>query len=309
MVNLDTCPQASDPDVGEEGQLVYSLTADSPYFDVEPSSGLVYVVSAVELAGQLAAVEVKATDPRGLHATAKVEVEVQGSASSGDMVVISLNQPANIVEKKVPELEKSLGAALGWTVNIIEVSSANGGSSQSRTLRDAMKTLVSFISEDGGEVVSSEEVTKKLQSQSAAVREELVKVFGESLHFDVEIKPQSPDSNQAVVITLGAMFALSMLGLIVAVALIIRFTRKQKHQEDSDKESFGIGRRAEGYTNWPQKTPETIEKEQTRSQEKGAEDEQQRTDRKTDDNGARFEVDRQTEDVDSDGNESHTSAL
>ncbi|XP_074485330.1 protocadherin Fat 4 isoform X2 [Sebastes fasciatus] len=240
--------KASDPDVGEEGQLVYSLTADSPYFDVEPSSGLVYVVSAVELAGQLAAVEVKATDPRGLHATAKVEVEVQGSASSGDMVVISLNQPANIVEKKVPELEKSLGAALDWTVNIIEVSSANGGSSQSRTLRDAMKTLVSFISEDGGEVVSSEEVTEKLQSESAAVRAELVKVFGESLHFDVEIKPQSPDSNQAVVIALGAMFALSMLGLIVAVALIIRFKTKQKHQEDSDKESFDIDRSAEGYT-------------------------------------------------------------
>lgn len=34
------------------------------------------------------------------------QVEVQGSASSSDVVVISLNQAANTVEEKVPELEK-----------------------------------------------------------------------------------------------------------------------------------------------------------------------------------------------------------
>lgn len=74
--------QASDPDVGDDGQLVYSLAADSPYFDVEPSSGLVYVVSAVGLSGQLAEVEVKATDPRGLYATTKVEVSVVRSGQN-----------------------------------------------------------------------------------------------------------------------------------------------------------------------------------------------------------------------------------
>lgn len=70
--------QASDPDVGDEAQLVYSLSADSPYFDVDPSSGLVYVVSAVALAGQTVAVEVKATDPQELYATTKVEVSGTG---------------------------------------------------------------------------------------------------------------------------------------------------------------------------------------------------------------------------------------
>lgn len=74
--------QASDPDVGDDSQLVYSLAADSPYFDVEPSSGLVYVVSAVGLSGQLAEVEVKATDPRGLYATTKVEVSVVRSGEN-----------------------------------------------------------------------------------------------------------------------------------------------------------------------------------------------------------------------------------
>lgn len=67
--------------MGEEGQLVYSLAADSPHFDVEPSSGLVYVVSAEGVAGQLATVDVKATDPRGLHATTKVEVSVKERSS------------------------------------------------------------------------------------------------------------------------------------------------------------------------------------------------------------------------------------
>ncbi len=44
---------------------------------MEPSTGLVYVVSVVGLAEQLTEVEVKAEDPRGLHATTKVEVSVE----------------------------------------------------------------------------------------------------------------------------------------------------------------------------------------------------------------------------------------
>lgn len=63
---------------------------------------------------------------------------------------------------------------------------------------------------------------RKLQSQSDAVRAELVKVFGDGLQFDLEMKPQSPASDdQAVVIALGVLLGLSMLGCIVAVALII----------------------------------------------------------------------------------------
>ena len=70
-------PQATDPDLGDGGQLVYSLS-DSPHLDVDPSSGLVYVVSAAAAAGQTTAVEVMATDPRGLRATARLEVGAGG---------------------------------------------------------------------------------------------------------------------------------------------------------------------------------------------------------------------------------------
>ncbi|KAM7419871.1 hypothetical protein PAMA_016804 [Pampus argenteus] len=237
---------ASDPDAGEERQLVYSLSAASPYFDVEASSGLVFVVSVEGLEEETVGLEVKVTDPRGLDATAKVEVEVQGGASSSDVVVISINQPANVVEKKVPELEKSLGEVLGWTVTIIDVLSANGGATESRRLRGAVKTLVSFIAVDDGEAVSYEEVTEKLQSESAAVTAELNQVFGGGFHFDVQERPQSPDSNQAAVIALGVLLGLSIVGLTVTVTLIIRF--RMKDADVSDKESFDVGRHDEDYT-------------------------------------------------------------
>lgn len=68
--------QASDPDVGEGAQLVYSLAADSSNFEVEPSSGLVYVVSVTDLSEQVVKLEVRATDPRGLQASTSVEVSV-----------------------------------------------------------------------------------------------------------------------------------------------------------------------------------------------------------------------------------------
>ncbi|XP_041642272.1 protocadherin Fat 4 [Cheilinus undulatus] len=259
--------KASDPDIGEDAQLDYSLSEDSPHFDIDPSSGVVFVVSVTSLAGQSVSLQVKASDPRGLEATTHVEVEVQGSASSTDVVMISVNQPANTVEKKIPQLEESLSDVLDWTVNIIEVTSANGGSSESRTVRVEMKTLISFISEDEDGVVSSKEVTEKLQSQSDAVKEELVSVFGEDLHFDVEAGSQSSASNQAAVIALGVLFALSTLGLIVTIGLFVRFKMVQKHEKSSDKESFEINSPT-GYTNWAHMTPDTPEQGNTRREDK-----------------------------------------
>lgn len=68
--------QASDPDVGDSSQLVYSLSSDGSNFDVDPASGQVYVVSAGGLSGETVRLEVKATDPRKLHATATVKVRL-----------------------------------------------------------------------------------------------------------------------------------------------------------------------------------------------------------------------------------------
>ena len=47
------------------------------------------------------------------------------------------------------------------------------------------------------------------------MREELVKVFGDSVQFEVESEPQGPASNPAVAITVGVLVALIIGGLIV----------------------------------------------------------------------------------------------
>ncbi|XP_030290616.1 cadherin EGF LAG seven-pass G-type receptor 2-like [Sparus aurata] len=208
--------KASDPDVGDQGRLVYSLE-DTTYFDVDPSTGLVSVVSAVELAGQKVELKVHADDLQGLQATTTVEVTVRGSVSSSDVVVIRLNQPANTVENKIPDMESSLTNALGWTVDVIKVSNTNRRASGSRMRRAAVWTRVSFICLDGGTVVSGEEVTTKLQSDSEAVREELVKVFGDSVQFEIESEPQGPASIPAVAIAMGVLVPLIIGGLIVFV--------------------------------------------------------------------------------------------
>ena len=56
-----------------------------------------------------------------------------------------------------------------------------------------------------------------MQSQSEAVTEELVSVFGDGVNFQVEPEPQGPTSNQAMVIAVGVVFGVVVPGLIVAV--------------------------------------------------------------------------------------------
>lgn len=51
----------------------------SSSFDVGRSTGQVYVVSAVGLEGKTTTLLVKVTDPKGLHATTRVEVSGDNS--------------------------------------------------------------------------------------------------------------------------------------------------------------------------------------------------------------------------------------
>lgn len=83
--------QASDPDVGEGAQLVYSLAANGSHFGVEPSSGLVYVVSLTDLSEELVQLEVRATDPRGLQASTRVEVSVAQAGGGNPVSPASLH--------------------------------------------------------------------------------------------------------------------------------------------------------------------------------------------------------------------------
>ncbi|KAK6300316.1 hypothetical protein J4Q44_G00284140 [Coregonus suidteri] len=241
--------QATDPDSGDSGRLEYSLTEPSSSFDVDHSTGQVYVVSAVGLEGKTTPLLVKATDPKGLHATTTVKVDVQGSASS-DVVVISLNQATNVVEKKVPEMEESLGRVLGWTMKVIGISSTSRGAVASRETGSAAKTYVSLIAADGGEVIPAEDVKNKLQSEASTVKAALEKVFGAGLEHVVEEESADPASDQVIVIVLGVLFGLSLLGLVVMVTFtVIKFRRMKGPIENSYRESFDIDRRNESYTN------------------------------------------------------------
>ncbi|XP_030207359.1 protocadherin Fat 4 isoform X1 [Gadus morhua] len=253
--------QATDPDLGDQGKLYYSIPLASPYFEVDGSSGLLYVVSAEALAGQSAMVEVRATDPGGLYVTTMVKVEVQGSFSS-NVVVISLNQAANVVENKIPEVESALGRVIGWTVDVIGVSNTNGGASISRTSRQEPKTYVSFIAMAGVEVILSEDVKSILRMESDALKKELEKVFGKGLQYAVEEEESVPTSDVAV-IALAVLLAISMLVLMLIVALsVVKFRTMKKHLLDPHREKFDIDRHSEGFTNTARKTSVTFAPDQ-----------------------------------------------
>ncbi|XDV15742.1 hypothetical protein PO909_015754 [Leuciscus waleckii] len=236
--------QASDPDVGESSELQYSLLESTTLLDVEASTGQVYVLDASRFGGNPSTFQVKATDKHGLFTTTKVEITVKESASN-NIVVISLNQPVFTVEKKIPEIEDSMGKALGWTVKILSVRAENGNEMRTILRESTDKTYVSFIAMDSsGAVIQATVVKEKLQSNHNDVKEELEKVLGSNLEIKVEessgISEDSEGSNEAAVIALSVLLAISIVGLIALLTVYLVRMKKMK-DTDSDRESFNIG--------------------------------------------------------------------
>ncbi|CAN9493182.1 unnamed protein product [Ophioblennius macclurei] len=240
--------KASDPDVGDNEKLTYKVLGDTSHFDVEPTSGLLYVVSVTGLNSEVK-VEVEAKDPQGLVAKTLVKVEVEASGSSRDLVTITRNRLANVVEKKGSELERALGEVLGWTVHIVEVSGAIARNFKTRMTKETVKTLVSFFAVDGEEVVSAAEVIKKLQELSDDVQKKVEEVFGQETDFEVDIEPAGSSSNELVIFVLAVLLALSALGLIITVVLIISFKRREKRERDFQKKHFASDTRVTGFSN------------------------------------------------------------
>ncbi|XP_041959519.1 protein dachsous-like [Alosa sapidissima] len=231
--------KATDPDVGET--LKYSLVEPSSMFAVEPSSGQVYVVSVAGESGKVS-LQVKVEDQHGLYDTTSVEVTVKESRED-NVVVISLNQPINIVEEKTSELEKSLERVLDWTVKVISIANSNGEATDRRAL--SSWTYVSFVAMDAsGTVMSAKEVQNKLKDEEEKVQAELETVFGTGLEHQVEKGPGGNGSDSMVVIlTLGILFGLTIVALVVVVTVsVIKFKKIKKDMGDSEKESFHIER-------------------------------------------------------------------
>ncbi|KTF99996.1 hypothetical protein cypCar_00023246, partial [Cyprinus carpio] len=235
--------QASDPDVGESSDLLYSLLESTSLVEVEANTGQIYVLDASSVGDGLITLQAKATDKHGLFTTTKLEFTVKESESD-NVVVLSLNQPVFTVEKKIPETEDSMKKALGLTVKILSVRAEDGIEMRTILRESTAKTYISFISMDSsGAVVEATEVKEKLQSNQNALKVELEKVFGSNLEFKVEDGSgnNSEDSSQAALIALSVLLAISIVGLITLTTVYLVRNKKMKYT-DSDKESFNIGR-------------------------------------------------------------------
>ncbi|XP_052462720.1 protocadherin Fat 1-like isoform X1 [Carassius gibelio] len=235
--------QASDPDVGESSDLVYSLLEPTSLVEVEANTGQIYVLDASSVGNGLFTLHVKATDKHELFTTTKLEFTVKESESD-NIVVLSLNQPVFTVEKKIPEIEDSMKKALGLTVKVLTVRAQDGIEMRTILRESTAKTYISFIAMDSsGAVVEATEVKEKLQSNQNTLKAELEKVFGSDLEFKVEDGSgnNSEDSSQVAVIALGVLLAVSIVGLIIVTTVFLVRNKKMKYV-DSDKESFNIGR-------------------------------------------------------------------
>ncbi|MGH0137237.1 UNVERIFIED_CONTAM: hypothetical protein FKN15_063067, partial [Acipenser sinensis] len=99
--------EASDPDGEDNGILVYSLDGPSNReFDVEEATGQIFAVSLAGKVGKFS-FKVQVTDQagKGLSDATQVDVTVD-SSSNNDIVVISIDQRVNIVEKKIAEVKR-----------------------------------------------------------------------------------------------------------------------------------------------------------------------------------------------------------
>ncbi|KAL2086484.1 hypothetical protein ACEWY4_017545 [Coilia grayii] len=208
--------KATDPDVGETETLQYSLVEPSSQFAVEPSSGQVYVVSAAGVSGKVT-FRVKVEDRLGLSDITTVEVTVLQSASN-NVAIMTLNMAVKTVEDNAPQVEESVGRALGWTVKILSVTSDTELFQREAT----PKTLVRFIAmqPDSTTPLSKEEVQQRLQSEEERVKQELGEVFGPGVEVGVGEGPPGANlsaDSRPTIITLGVFLAIFMAMVPVSV--------------------------------------------------------------------------------------------
>lgn len=84
MVEMSCVPQASDPDVGESSDLLYSLLESTSLVEVEANTGQIYVLDASSVGDGLFTLQAKATDKHGLFTTTKLEVRRNRKREGGE---------------------------------------------------------------------------------------------------------------------------------------------------------------------------------------------------------------------------------
>ncbi|XP_032039569.1 uncharacterized protein LOC116487090 [Aythya fuligula] len=222
--------QATDPDSGDNGLLLYSLVNhQTNEFDIDENTGQIFTVSVAGKVGTFY-LEVQAADQGGKGLTARTNVNViVDSSSSRNIVVLVLNQKINVVEKSINEVERVIEDILAWNIYIVDVYS---NEFQSRTTESTDVTYMKIIAVDeANEEIPAEDVKRKLREQKANIEKELEKIFSTTVTAAVE-EPSADSTSPELVATivLSVLLACTLIAFLVYVVISIKRKRMYDQQ-------------------------------------------------------------------------------
>ncbi|XP_030347049.1 protocadherin Fat 4-like [Strigops habroptila] len=221
--------QATDPDTGDNGLLLYSLVNNQTNeFDINENTGQIFTVSVAGKAGTFY-LEVQATDQGTSRLTAQTTVNVTvDHSSSSNIVVVILGEVISAVERNIIEVKRVLEDKLAWSVYIIDVYS-NEYERTARSSTDETCVKIIAFDEASQEEVPAEDVKRKLQEQKSDIEVELEKIFARLVTTSIEEAPADSASPELIAtIVLSVLLACSLISFLVYVVYTIDRQRKQQ---------------------------------------------------------------------------------
>ncbi|XP_013037677.3 protocadherin Fat 4-like isoform X2 [Anser cygnoides] len=222
--------QATDPDSGDNGLLLYSLVNhQTNEFDINENTGQIFTVSIAGKVGTFY-LEVQAADQSGKGLTAQTKVNVTvDSSSSKNIVVLVLNQKINVVEKSIAEVERVIEDILAWNIYIVDVYS---NEFERRTRESTDVTYIKIIAVDeANQEIPAEDVKRKLMEQKATIEKELQKIFSTSVTADIEETPADSTTPELIAtIVLSVLLACTLIAFLVYVVISIKRKRLYEQQ-------------------------------------------------------------------------------
>ncbi|XP_054036153.1 protocadherin Fat 4-like [Dryobates pubescens] len=219
--------QATDPDSGENGLLLYSLVNNQMNaFDIDENTGQVFTVAVAGKVGTFN-LEVQAADQGTRKLTAQTTVTVTVDSSSGNnIVVVVLNQKINVVERNIPGIKRLLEDKLSWKVYVIDIHS-NELERKARSSIDVTYMEIIAFDEKNNEV-PAEDLKRKLREQNSDIEMELEKIFSTSVTAAIEEPPaESATPELIATIVLGVLLACT---LIAFLAYIVFSTTRNRYK-------------------------------------------------------------------------------
>ncbi|XP_068868138.1 protocadherin Fat 4-like [Aphelocoma coerulescens] len=227
--------QATDPDSGDNGLLLYSLVrGQTDEFDINENTGQIFTVSVAGKTGTFN-LEVQATDQgtRRLTAWTTVSVTVDSSSSS-NIVMLVINQKINVVEKNSAEIQRVLEDKLGWNVYMVDISSKETESKARSSTNETQVKIIAF--DEAHQEVPAEDVKRKLREQKGDIEVELEEVFLASVSAAIGEAPGAPASSDLVAaIVLGVLLAGTFIAFLAYILLDLRRKRKYGKQDLAKK--------------------------------------------------------------------------